>query len=526
MRRNLRGQAGESDRTWLDEQLAQNVSPVLKRLRQIQDQKVKRSPSEGSSYSEHQPSERRKAHGNVTSTLTWSGRRVTWTRGSSTVRNFTFDHPVLAATFAWFPSTAASKPPLKPTRAKDGKKPKDFPQLARALCVLSKRNLFVLLLSSGKQFDIPIAFEAANLKAAKIGVYIQRHPEAEDYRLRKLEEINSYAAQDRLPTVFHVSGLLQDVGGVYAVDQIRWHRDGSIQLEGSQSQFTDLEEEILFATSSTRPEEPPILVTRNHDSGLVRVYACSIADEEPERASPPPSSHRPLVSDFAEQARPGDASEHGPRLSSGIAESSADGQMEPNVQPPRKSARLERDRKMKYYGSVAGEDALDRSRRVSWLQGPQSRLGTSGMEDVLGSDHIPDIGNTESLAGLAEEVSRPPHPESMAAEESMIAGRSTLGRRQPASGRTSGRALPPRTRSGRQSSATSRFPSMDQSDLAEAANTPRESVPMSARFASDTSAKRVTLALPTSFESKLQAMSRSYAHVALLAQIASEPTQE
>ncbi|KDN37924.1 hypothetical protein K437DRAFT_31535 [Tilletiaria anomala UBC 951] len=548
--RKMRSMSPESAEHWLKGFIAQDQSKVLHRLRQIQLNKAASTTAatpEGTGNSSSSTSVPTLDKGKrVAAQLSWSGTRLAWCRGCTTIRTFTFEDPVVAATWAWFPGRATSQgaPSLNASDTKGKAKAKDpTSELSRALCVLFRHKVHILFINSGDDYDVPLAFSATGLWAAKQGIYIQRQLETEDYKLQSVEGAAAAeaAGQDILPTVFHLNHALQDVGGVYRAEKITWTTSGIAALHGPARPFADLSERILYVGGAEGVDEPPLLATRCCDDGAVRIYSYTLDDSEPQRVAPTLSltgkqtiSTAPahglsemgggaqpqpaFASKDESQDYPGDVSD-----SQHVAETSLDASTHWARKPPRKSARLEHDRKVKYYGALSGEDALDRSRRVNWLQGSELRI-TSAHESAGATDRsgVINMMQAEDLAQLADGMARQSQGDTIIEDSTRGAftGRPSLGPRQPSGRRSSRPIVPLAARGGRQSSGASRQPSVVLGDPNLSLNVnldpPRSATVAPLKPSSDA----LDAARAHSVPDGMHDMASSYANVALLEQVA------
>jgi len=508
----------------LEECLEEDSSPILHRLRRIQQAKHASTSSGGgqSSFSSEERASNAEYPLPVDSKLSWKQNRLTWTCGSVTIRTFSFTEDIIDATWAWFPFPKAHPKPQTSPRAK-GKEKAD--QLCRALCALFKHKLHVVFISSGDTFDVPLAFHAAAIFTATQGVFVQRHLEAKDHRISQFnsDDAAALAEQERLPTVFHLNRILQDVGGVYRADELSWNTSGEAQLRGALPPFADLEETLIFVSKRNDANSCPVLVTRSAHTKTLRIYAYAVGEKEPvilpsrtSSANLPASlrftAAKDPKADIQEDHNEGDL----PNVADSTVEPFGDRYVR---QPPRKSARLEHDRRKKYYGPLAANDAMDRSRRISMV-GAVSRRANA-VDD--GPPAQVELDTTAGLPDFTNELAR--HTQEDAVMEDSIMGvpvRPSLGRRQSsARGRTPSRsAAMSRSRSSRISSAASRqsIPPGKHNGLSLAleSDLPQHVLPLSSLGA-------VPGMLAAADEmDDLESLGRSWAHVAMIGEVAVE----
>lgn len=372
-------------------------------------------------------------------------------------------------------------------------------KLERALCVFLERVLVIYLPFSGDEHTLPLPFKLKQAMPMTVGLLIQRDTETGDLKLAsetvsdpnrgptilaeltELQNADGPATEQEgaptaevaqpLPTVFSLRRPFDEFRPVSRVAQISQEtssvRDSAVDahgsnsppertrtlLHGNPSHMSDVEEVIVFVADGSPIAPLPVIVSVNVPARCVRIYA--YADGSGEVASVPLAAAAELspTEEISQSARGGESqvSQMGLDLT-GFASAStrAIGRGRP---PPRKSARLEMQRRTSGFGAASGRD---RSKRISSMHGGDLRIVSrqEAPDGPAGSSQYRD-----DMADFVEGLTRPPDQEEAGNASVRPSGASTRARR-PSDNlhRTRTPYGPPRTVS-RQPSTAARQPS-------------------------------------------------------------------
>ncbi|CBQ71170.1 related to negative regulator of mitosis [Sporisorium reilianum SRZ2] len=321
-----------------DDSLAGETSELLARLRKIrarstattQGSSISTAPllnsSEAPSAAKRRRVERTESAVNAHDELRWQDNLLTWTRGSTLVRTFSFSSPVLQAFWTLFSVTSSDSIQTAPgkTRANQHTDPP-----VPALCVFFEQAVHIHFPGIGEQVDMGLPFRFARAFPAPVGFLIQRQIESEDERIASrlqrpatstslpqaasssfgypfpdlsnssdssyslshlIDETDEASAsqlhQDAtrlLPMVFYLSRCYDDLVPVDRFPQLSFSLSPSDDpkpiTHGPASPFGEMDEVVVFVSAHNDQHLPPYIVTTSARNSAVRVYAFAARPE-------------------------------------------------------------------------------------------------------------------------------------------------------------------------------------------------------------------------------------------------------
>ncbi|CDU24219.1 related to negative regulator of mitosis [Sporisorium scitamineum] len=319
-----------------DDTFTGETSELLARLRKIrarstastQGSSVSTTPQPNSSTAEAAKQRRDNGSEDRVSAhdeLRWQDNLLTWTRGSTLVRTFSFSSPVLQSFWTLFSVTSADTIQIAPgkTRANQKTNPP-----VRALCVFFEQVVHIHFPGLGEQVDMDLPFRFSKAFPAPVGFLIQRQIESEDERIASRlqrpfastfvpqaasssgypfpnlsnssdssyslshmigendEDSTSQLHHDAtrlLPMVFYLSRCYDDLVPVDRFPQLSFSLSPSDDpkpiTHGPASPFGEMDEIIVFVSPHNDPHFPPYIVTTSVRNSAVRVYAFAARPE-------------------------------------------------------------------------------------------------------------------------------------------------------------------------------------------------------------------------------------------------------
>ncbi|PWY98842.1 hypothetical protein BCV70DRAFT_192804 [Testicularia cyperi] len=405
--------------------------------------------------------------------LCWNDRTLVWTRGSRLFRTFTFPYPVMQAFWTDF-----DVQPTDPVRSAPGQARSESScrgrwaataPLHRALCVFFEHAIHIHIAALGEQIELDLPFRFARAFPAPVGFLVQRQIEVDDERIAAARSRNNDAgaqsssgypfpdvSQDSgdamlssparrhdatgyfaaaaadaddlgladfppsiLPMVFYLGRSFDDLVPVDRYPQLSSASgsDGSVShmTHGPSSPFAEIHESIVFVSdTSSSPTEPHIIVTLDHQSNSIKIYAFAADSVRFEtsatllslsRAWPSPLKPSAALPGYTNGPADVTAASMESLTSRTMAlDSNAPGKGFPPIS--RRSARFEMERRSSGIASAAmGRDPSGRSRRISAMHAGANDPAASARnsDDAVGGSQARDrtLGNiSHTVDGL------------------------------------------------------------------------------------------------------------------------------
>ncbi len=332
----------------------------------------------------------------------WTGSRLRCLQGGVVVRALTFNEAIIDAAFVSFPQASSDVPSVK------GKEKAAEPD--RCICVLVKRKLHIFSLESAKSYEQCLPFSAVALIPSIAGLFIQRSAESETLTSVPAWRAGPEVGEQQRPSVYYLHSPEDDVAGVIQVDHIRQTREIKVQLAGMRHPFAGPDDQLMSVLGAQEAGAPPLLATYRKDTGRLQVFWHHSGSGAPPAEV---SSGRSRTISFgmtAMRKTPSAGEKHG----NADMELDKDPAALGGRQPPRKSARLEHDRRTRYYGSITGDAAGDRNRRVSSATSRSNRISSAFDELQSG------VGPAATMAELADDIVRQNHGDALMEDSFML----------------------------------------------------------------------------------------------------------
>lgn len=302
-------------------------SELLARLQKIrarstattQGCSVSYAPRSDVSTAENQHSDGTQNPASSRDELEWKDRLLTWTRGNTLMRTFSFSSPVLQSFWTLFQVSSPDTILVAPGKARINQ---HADSLVRALCVFFEQAVHIHFPGTGEQVDMDLPFRFSKAFPAPVGVLIQRQIELEDERIASrlrqpvtassLPQTSSNAGfpfpdlsnssdsvynlsnildeydlastsqihQDPariLPMVFYLSRCYDDLVPVDRYPQLSYSAspatDPKPMTHGPVLPFGEMDEVVAFVSSRNDPRYPSFIVTKSVQNSAIRIYA-------------------------------------------------------------------------------------------------------------------------------------------------------------------------------------------------------------------------------------------------------------
>ncbi|SPO32378.1 related to negative regulator of mitosis [Ustilago trichophora] len=316
-----------------DPSLAGETSELLTRLQKIRSRStattqgsfVSSAPQQTSGSSKRRPHDRFEQHGSADDELRWQDNFLTWTRGSTLQRTFSFSNPVLQAFWTFFHVSSPDTIQLAPGKMRVNQ---DAHAPARALCVFFEQAIHIHFPGLGEQVDMDLPFRFSKAFPAAVGFLVQRQIESEDERIASrlqrpatltsshgassssssssnigypfpdlsrssdssyslshpLDDTDQASASQLheypsrlLPMVFYLSRCYDDLVPVDRFPQLSFSSapasDPRPLTHGPASPFGEMDETVVFASTESDQRHPTFVVTTSLRNSAIRVYA-------------------------------------------------------------------------------------------------------------------------------------------------------------------------------------------------------------------------------------------------------------
>lgn len=250
--------------------------------------------------------------------LHWQDNLLTWTRGSTLMRTFTFSHPVLQAFWTLFQVSSPDNVQVGAGKLRDSQ---GSEKPAIALCVFFEQAIHIHFPGLGEQVDMDLPFRFAKAFPAPLGFLVQRQIESEDERIASKQQKPTTLASLRqassigypfpdlsnssdssctfsqmlddmdqastsqllddssrlLPMVFYLSRCYDDLVPVDRFPQLSFSstpsEDPRPMTHGPASPFGEMDETVIFVSTEDGNRFPPIVVTISQRVCAIRIYA-------------------------------------------------------------------------------------------------------------------------------------------------------------------------------------------------------------------------------------------------------------
>lgn len=309
-----------------DPTLAGQTSELITRLQKIRARST--ATTQGtfitSSHASHSCKRPRHGHNpdirvSANDELHWQANLLTWTRGSTLMRTFSFSSPVLQAFWTLFHVSSTDDIQMAPGKTRSDRQ--SHP-LARALCVFFEQAIHIHFPGLGEQVDMDLPFRFAIAFPAPVGFLVQRQIESEDeriasrlqqpsassslptstsyvgypfpdlgnttdssYTLSHLLDETDHASTSQLhedstrllPMVFYLSRCYDDLVPVDRFPQLSFSSrpliDPKPMTHGPASPFGEIDETVVYVSTDSDDHSPSIVVTTSQTSSAIRIYA-------------------------------------------------------------------------------------------------------------------------------------------------------------------------------------------------------------------------------------------------------------
>lgn len=315
-----------------DSSLAGETSELLTRLQKIRSRSTATTRGSFASSAPHPDSGSSKGRQDVISDnygfaedeLRWQDNLLTWTRGSTLVRTFSFSSPVLQAFWTLFHVSSLDTIQLAPGKMRANQ---DAHAPSRALCVFFEQAIHIHFPGLGEQVDMDLPFRFSKAFPAPVGFLVQRQIESEDeriasrlqrpvtlsslhgassssssshfgypfpdlssssdssYSLSHLLDDTDQASTSQmhefpsllLPMVFYLSRCYDDLVPVDRFPQLSFScapvSDPKPLTHGPASPFGEIDETVVFISTESDQRHPTFVVTTSLRNSAIRVYA-------------------------------------------------------------------------------------------------------------------------------------------------------------------------------------------------------------------------------------------------------------
>ncbi|PWN18348.1 hypothetical protein BCV69DRAFT_263791 [Microstroma glucosiphilum] len=253
--------------------------------------------------------------------LAWQGKRLVWSRGCQVIRSYSYPEAVVHACWSWLdkygprlPSTSTSRSGISNPRRRQSsgdshelfspsqrafvaelnggaaEEARRFPPrqqgIERALIAVLQTAIIVYYPRLGEEYSIPKGFKLQRALPTSLGVLLQRTAGEEDWRRWRNPDasVSSDRREARLPTLFYLEHHFSEVIPIALVEKLLWPKDGSAAAYGVAQDYRNVDEHIIFASSSLSRSSPTkqqysIVVTSDVRTSKLRLYAFSAACE-------------------------------------------------------------------------------------------------------------------------------------------------------------------------------------------------------------------------------------------------------
>ncbi|TKY86002.1 hypothetical protein EX895_004827 [Sporisorium graminicola] len=264
-------------------------------------------------------------HASAHDELRWQDNLLTWTRGSTLVRTFSFSSPVLQSFWTLFSMTSPDTIQIAPGKTRANQH-SNAP--VRALCVFFEQAVHIHFPGIGEQVDMDLPFRFSKAFPAPVGFLIQRQIESEDeriasrlqrpttpsslpqtasrsgypfpdlssssdssYSLSHMIDDNDEASTSQLhhdatrllPMVFYLSRCYDDLVPVDRFPQMSFSlcpsNDPRPITHGPASPFGEMDEVVVFVSTHDSQFYPSYIVTTSVRNSAIRIYAFAARPE-------------------------------------------------------------------------------------------------------------------------------------------------------------------------------------------------------------------------------------------------------